>query len=614
MLGRLLGWRSLRYLPREDTGTSLVEAMIAMFVIATVFGGLAGLLIQSLSSLRGSKDYETATQLVNLTLEEARALPSDTLAAGALLSAVSSNVSGGLETRLVGVPPGPYTFNGEALRTNTSPSVVDTPLNPYRATESINNVNFTVSTYATRCYQEVASPGTCGPTSSATTKEMTRVTVIVNWVQGANATPRSITGQTLQFSPTSCLSSATHPFSAPCQAFFYGNARSGGSSFAVTGGLPDSTIISGSGVEKFNLDLPKASASIQSEQTASVVSQASAPTISRKDTGGALAVVSGGQTASAQAVDDPTGGAPSKTNTFTAATQTQNVTGSGVTLRATGSATTGSAWATTAAVTVFGCTNAITTPTAMNTSLPCASATATPSAASTLTTLGTVGGVNIAATLGSAAAPGSLTPAPIRAHAGAYTAAGPAPLCASATTTGCMVGDSASNTGTVTLGGLPPTMTRPGGFTNAVNITAEALSSTAERGPGAALPGTPAATATPTAMTIWNGAGYTTLTTANLVTGGSWTIPATNATSGGVVFRIVTGTVTVGSRTGVAVPPGALPDCSAGCDATSATTGINVSITYEITSGGQVALFTVDSVFSAIASSATYVTAPTPGS
>jgi Tfp pilus assembly protein PilV len=598
--------------PNREAGTSLVEAIIAMFVIATVFGGLAGLLIQSLSSLRGSKDFETATQLMNMTLEEARALPSDTLTAGALDTEVSSNVTGGQETRLVGVPPGPFTFNGETLRTTTSPSAVVTPLSPYRATETINNVTFTLSTYATECHQAAASPGTCGPTASPTTTEMTRVTVIVDWVQGASATPRSITGQTLQYSPTSCLSSATHPFSAPCQSFFYGNARAGGSTFAVTGGLPDATILSGSGVEQFNLDLPKASASIQSEQTASVVTQAAAPVISRKNTGGALAVVAGGLTASAQAVNDPTGGAPSQTNTFTAASQVQNVTGSGVTLRATGSATTGVATATTAASASPSCTTT-TSVTTVVTGLPCGSANATPSAASTLTTLGTVGGVNIAATLGSSAAPGSLTPPPIRAHAGAYTTSG-GTLCLAATTTGCMVGDAASNTGAVTLGGLPPTMARPGGFTNAVNITAEALTSAAERGPGSPVPGTPAATPTATAMTVWNGAGYTVLSTANLVTGASLTIPATNATSGGVVFRIVSGTVTVGPRVGTSDPSGVSPDCTSGCDASSSTTGIAVSITYEITNGGQVARFTVDSLFSASASSATYVTAPAPGS
>jgi Tfp pilus assembly protein PilV len=195
MLGHRLRRRPPRHDADGDAGTSLVEAIIAMFVIATVFGGLAGLLIQSLSSLRGSKDFETATQLVNLKLEEARALPSDTLAAGALDTDVDSNVTGGQETRLVGVPPGPYTYNGETLRTNSTASAVVTPLNPYRATESINNVTFTLSTYATECFQEVASPGTCGPTASATTKEMTRVTVIVDWVQGANATPRRSPGR-----------------------------------------------------------------------------------------------------------------------------------------------------------------------------------------------------------------------------------------------------------------------------------------------------------------------------------------------------------------------------------------------------------------------------------
>ena len=127
MLGHRLRRRPPRHDADRDAGTSLVEAMIAMFVIATVFGGLAGLLIQSLSSLRGSKDFETATQLVNLKLEEARALPSDTLAAGALDTDVAANVTGGQETRLGGTLPGrPYTYNGETLRTNSTASASTT--------------------------------------------------------------------------------------------------------------------------------------------------------------------------------------------------------------------------------------------------------------------------------------------------------------------------------------------------------------------------------------------------------------------------------------------------------------------------------------------------------
>ena len=595
-----------------ERGASLVEAMIAMFVIATVFGALAGLMNQSLSSLRGSKDFETATQLVNMTLEQVRALPSDTLNAGARASLVASNITGGQETRLVGVPPGPYTYGGETLLTNSSTSTTVTPLNPYRATQTIDGITFTTSTYATRCYQQVASPGTCGTTSTPTSEAMTRVTVIVDWVQRAGRTPRTVSGQTLQFSPTSCLSSATHPFSAPCQAFFYGNGRGGGSSLYVAGALPDGTILSGSGVEQFNLDLPRASASIQSEQTNGISSSASGPTISRKNAGAAIAVVAGGLTASAQAANDPTGGTPSQTNTFNSLTQTQDIVGSGVTLRAIGSATTGVATATTAASASPACATSTSTSTVVN-GLPCGSASATPTAASTLTTLGTVGGVNIAATLGSASAPVAPPAAPIRAHAGAYTTSGTT-LCLSATATGCSVGDASTISGAVTLGGLPATMTKPVGFTNAVNIAAETLSTSAERGPSAALPAAPSATANPTAMTVWNGTGYTNVSTATLASGTTLTIPATSATSGGVVFRIVSGSVTAGPRSAAAIPGGVSPVCSTACDAASSTTGISVTITYEITSGGQVAKFTVTSVFSAIASSATYIAAPTAGS
>ena len=67
------------------------------------------------------------------------------------------------------------------------------------------------------------------PTATANgcmTVDPYKVTVIVEWEGAGTAADgvQRVTTQSLFHSPSGCVSSQTHPFAAPCQPFFYGQA------------------------------------------------------------------------------------------------------------------------------------------------------------------------------------------------------------------------------------------------------------------------------------------------------------------------------------------------------------------------------------------------------
>jgi hypothetical protein len=89
--------------------------------------------------------------------------------------------------------------------------------------------------------------------------------VIVQWSNGAiaNAPNNSVRLQSLFWSPSGCVNPSTHPFSAPCQPFFYGQVDSPQPRLDVTGDLHDFAI----DFDSFTLTRPGLSASTQEEQT-----------------------------------------------------------------------------------------------------------------------------------------------------------------------------------------------------------------------------------------------------------------------------------------------------------------------------------------------------------
>lgn len=569
----------------------LVESLISMVIFAIVFTALGWAMQQSITATRRSKDLQSATQLVNEQLEQARAIAGDTLLAGASTTEVAAAKAAGTETRLAG--SGPYTYNGEALLTSAAPAS-STPLNPYRVPQTVNGLSVTLSTYATRCYQPANNPGGCqaAPSSTPTTdKALVRITVVADWSVLGTTTKRSITNQSLAFSPTSCLSSSTHPFSAPCQSFLYAGSNAVGGSLSVQGYDPAAptgaaALLGSATVNSLGVRLPDASTSLQVEQVGRVKAIAAGASILEND-----AVVSGGDTQTALSTNDPAQTTTPVSQTLSAAAISRPVSVTdGLTVTAAGASAAGTAVASMRSTSSPVCQSA--SGTSQSTGYPgCAAASITPTGTTSLTLSGTLDGVNMATALASVAAPATTS----RAHAGSYLAANAGSVCAAATSTGCVVGDLVSLSGAMVLGGLPSGMSAPSGWLGgAVLIDAVQATATTERGSGAATAATPAVTGSSPMLRVWTGSGYQSIPLTTTTATATWVIPAVSVTGSGVTVDLRSapgplgeeatdaGTVTLGDRVASATGP---VDCSTTCALTGSVGPLTVNLNYEIRRG-----------------------------
>ena len=123
-------------------------------------------------------------------------------------------------------------------------------LKPHTGTLTVGNLDVTYGAYVT---------------NNTPTTTPYRVTVIVQWSNGAiaNAPNNSVRLQSLFWSPSGCVNPSTHPFSAPCQPFFYGQVDSPQPRLDVTGQIHDFAV----DFDSFTLTRPGLSAATQEEQT-----------------------------------------------------------------------------------------------------------------------------------------------------------------------------------------------------------------------------------------------------------------------------------------------------------------------------------------------------------
>lgn len=574
---------------RDDRGSMLIEVMVSIAVFGIVFTALGLAMQQAFVATRGSKDLQVATQLVNERLEQLRAIAGDTLMAGASISEVEAAINSGEEDRITG--SGAYQFNGETLITSTSP-VSGSPLNPYRSQVTTDGITITLASYATRCYQPVASPGSCNATSSASTdKELIRITVVANWVSPGSSTVRSVSNQSLVFSPSSCLSTSTHPFSAPCQSFMYAGASASGGTLSVQGynaATPSQSapILATTGLEALEVRLPDVTSSLQVEQVGRVKAVASGAYVLED---GQLAA--GGNSAIALATSDPSQTTTTNSQSLSAPSVTRSAArDNGLTISATGAAAVGTAVAAMHATSLSGCASALGV--AQATGGPaCGFASLTPTGTNSVSLAGTLDGVNMATTLALVASPAGGSAA----HVGAYTEANPGSLCAAATSAGCAAGDLLSRSGAVQIGGLPVGLSAPSGWLGgAVLVDSHRADATAEAGPGVTTQTEPAVTGDSPVLRVWTGSGYQSIPLTTATTGSTWTIPATTVNGSGVTVElrsppgpggeqsVSAGTVTLGDR---ALSIDGPTDCSAICTQTGAVGPLSVSLNYEIIRG-----------------------------
>lgn len=256
MLNRLTGTiarrRDVSTRARGQDGFTIIELMVASSVMMVA---IVAMLWTTLAGFRGiatARRRQTASGLANQAMEQIRALPFDTVKHGL----GNADLSATTDTRITKTGSGSsavYTYGGEQIPHADNPTTV--PLVPHQAAVVKNNLTYTVSAYLTY-YQNV------------TTSNTFRATVIVTWpsLTGSAATSQ-VQVQTILFSPTAgavtgggCISTSTHPFTAPCQPFLYGAASRASGQISLSG------TISGIGLDHAALWLPSQTSNTQVEQ------------------------------------------------------------------------------------------------------------------------------------------------------------------------------------------------------------------------------------------------------------------------------------------------------------------------------------------------------------
>lgn len=267
---RLTGSRSLRGAraplercrgrrERSASGFALLEVVVAVAFLCTVLVAIGSVLGTQMLSVTSSTTWKVASDLVNQAVEEVRALPDSTLAAGLSdLITCDSGVPGGTSpdpnisasgSTWTFVPNGETIPHGDLPCTGSQPAQIP-PIIPHRSVTTLNNVPFTVAVYPTL------------PTGMPS--GILRVTAIVSWKRVGLLGLDHVTAQTLVY-PTTCTASGNNAYAGPCQPLISaGAAANDGGSIRVTG------TVAGVTFDQLFSVLPRADSSMQIQQVSTV--------------------------------------------------------------------------------------------------------------------------------------------------------------------------------------------------------------------------------------------------------------------------------------------------------------------------------------------------------
>jgi type II secretory pathway pseudopilin PulG len=594
-VNRVLGWRQRcadRH-RRGEAGFTLIELSVALFCVLLVMAALAAVLIGSLRTVSQSRQRQTATALATSAMEQLRSLDYDTLKGGISCTGASTMYVSGTCPNLT------LTLNGynETVLANGN-SATPPPLSPnVRNSAPIDGITYATYVWVTKN----------GDTAF-------NLTVLVTWVPNTGGGLKQVVQRSTAFSPTRCLSSATHPWSGPCQASFSGQAGVTNASITVTNATDSTQPIPGLGATSLALDLPGLSVSNNNEQVSklSATGQTSDATLLSNG----VTTVAGGVSSSAAADNDPASAATSlsSTDSKTQAYGTQSVTGAAGTLAGaplySDSNSVGSA---VAATTTCVASNGTPMP---STGLPCSwgsqSSSGTTSGAGSLT----YNPSGLPKTFPLATLPSTSAMSAVTSRVTSSNGV----ICPGTSGVGCQAAQASRSFGTLALGGLPAASTGdslPSNWSVAgsmISLSGFSEAATAESGIRTTSPTAASYTRSGT-VKYYNG--NSTPGTINLNTlsaNTTVTLPAASAIykNGGHTFNVaITGSFTVNAYNAAGTSSGSSPCKSAACAANANPASVlTANLVYTVTYDGTVlTTFVVTADLGALLAQTSYLAA-----
>lgn len=454
---------------RDEGGFTLIELSVAMFITLLVMGVLGSTFLASISGIALAKQRQQATALATATMEQFRAIDYATIQSGMTCSDLAGDtrvtLSGACGAGVTGTfTPGIGGISEPLVLQTTGASVA--PLLPHRRTQTSENVVYTIGAYVSR------------PTA---TSQAFNLSVIVSFASGSSKGTKTVIQRSVGFSPSRCLSSATHPYAGACQASLSGDAGLTKAGINVLNATDGVSTIAGFDGSQLSLSLNSLSATLNSEQITKLGGMVST---SRIDRIAASTASDGGVTANAVADNDPASagtGIDTKTVTQSVGTALSLVGTGGLlsgspTTSDTGSLDVRTASAASSCVDAAGAILSV-----LN--QPCTWGTAQRQGTGSSLRLMLPGGANTTFALARVAA----SPAAARAVVARVGTAG-AVACPTTSGPGCVTSQASRSVGTVTLGGLPVAnggdIPPVGWGGSLISITGLTESGFAEAGPG----------------------------------------------------------------------------------------------------------------------------------
>ena len=273
-----------------ERGFTIVETVVAMVVI---FGSLTALAYTATIGFRYiayGRDRQQATGFANEIMEEIRGQAYSVITRGMS----TTDITGDSRIVTCSTIKRFETCSGPKIVSSSVPVGTTAPwLIPHSGTRTIGNLDASWATYVTND-DPAANPYS--------------VTVIVSWDTGALSQGQNnlVRIESNFWSPSGCVSSATHPFAAPCQPYFYGLAS-----------VPPGSVTFGSinlhdlavDLDRATMSFPSARASLQQEQVSSLEADAAESALSIR---GSFGLTEAGGTQAAPSVTTTRAPPPSR--------------------------------------------------------------------------------------------------------------------------------------------------------------------------------------------------------------------------------------------------------------------------------------------------------------
>lgn len=225
---RVVSWTGTR---PDDEGFTLVELIVAMFVIAIILTSLAMVQTRAMVTIAQAKERQQATALANQTLEQLRALPWDTLSKG--LSS-SYPAAGDPNVALGRLHPAAAPGIDELLVVSSS-QITDGNAAPLAFTGGTNVASIADAeaagyVFTVRSYVTYSPSGATGPIN---------LTVIVTWNRRGDGALRTVVARSTAYAPSGgCGGTENQPFLGACQAFYTAESGVGPATITITGTQP----------------------------------------------------------------------------------------------------------------------------------------------------------------------------------------------------------------------------------------------------------------------------------------------------------------------------------------------------------------------------------------